>query len=234
MTISLFDPASNAARVLAFQETKLVTMEPPGVVSAAVNGASFAAGAPLAPGSIASAFGTNLSSSGGAASSVPWPTTLGGATVQMNGITAPLVYVSPTQINFQVPWELAGQPQANLVISGSQPLAVQVAPVSPGIFAIVQQERYLILYCTGLGEVANRPATGAAGSGSPPSTTTATPGVTVANESATVAFSGLAPGFVGVYQVNVQIPVDVASGASVPVVVTLGGATSNSVTVKIQ
>ena len=99
------------------------------------------------------------------------------------------------------------------MVSGSPPFAVNLAPAAPGIFAVVQQDRYLILYCTGLGDVAPRPATGAAASLTALTRTVATPTVTVGGQPAAVAFSGLAPGYAGLYQVDVQLPDSVASGA---------------------
>ena len=81
-----------------------------------VNGASLTA--PVSPGSDAAVFGTNLASSTSSGPpSFPAPTTLLGTTVTMNGIAVPLTFVAPTQINFQVPWELAGQSQASLIVT---------------------------------------------------------------------------------------------------------------------
>ena len=89
------------------------TISPGGVV----NAASFAAGsakvekAPaLVVGSIASIFGTNLAASTKAAQTVPLPRQLGGTAVSVDGIAAPLFYVSPTQINFQIPSPLDTTP----------------------------------------------------------------------------------------------------------------------------
>src|SRR5712692_5165256 len=90
--------------------------EPP-MVNAVVNGASFAAGVPVAPGSIATVFGSNLASITAAAAEVPLPTLLGDARISLNGVAAPLFFVSPTQINFQAPWELAGRNEASLTVT---------------------------------------------------------------------------------------------------------------------
>jgi uncharacterized protein (TIGR03437 family) len=70
-----------------------------------VNAASYAAGIgpALGSGSIGSIFGTNLAASTQVAQTVPLPIQLGGTSVSVYGIAAPLFYVSPTQINFQVP-----------------------------------------------------------------------------------------------------------------------------------
>jgi uncharacterized protein (TIGR03437 family) len=58
--------------------------------------------------------------------------------------------------------------------------------------------------------------------------------VTIGGLTANVSFSGLAPGFVGLYQVNALVPAGVAAGSAVPVVISMGGATSNTVTVAVQ
>jgi len=63
-------------------------------------------------------------------------------------------------------------------------------------------------------------------------TTTAT--VTVGGINAPVTFAGLAPGFLGLYQVNAQIPVGVTPGNSVPVIVTQAGSASNIATIAVQ
>jgi uncharacterized protein (TIGR03437 family) len=113
-------------------------------------------------------------------------------------------------------------------------LTVNLAAVSPGIFAVAPQGRFLTLYCTGLGAVTNRPASGAAAPGDPLSVTTATPAVTAGGVPATVLFSGLAPGFAGLYQLNVELRANTPTGAAVPVVLLVGGAASNTVTVAIS
>jgi uncharacterized protein (TIGR03437 family) len=232
VAISLFDPDTNRARVLVYHgeeffQTAQTPVRP--VAAAVVNAASFTA--PVAAGGLATVFGENLASLVTSAAALPLPTTLGGATVTLNGVPAPLAYTSPTQINFQVPWELAGQGEATLVVSSGAPINVPLAPLSPGIFAVVQQGRYLILYCTGLGGVTNPPASGAAALADPLSNTVATPTVTVGGQPARVFFSGLAPGFAGLYQVNVELP---PINGTVLVELTAGATVSNAVTVSIQ
>ena len=237
-------------------------------VSAAVNGASFVPQGPISPALISSIFGANLAPASASAQSVPLPTTLAGVTVRLNDIAAPLFYVSPAQINFQIPWEVAGQTQVSVTVTvnGFTGAAWRgtLAPATPGIFSINQQGsgqgailmantgtlaaaagrlpgarpaqrgEYISIYCTGLGPVANQPASGAAAQGAPLSVTVTTPVVTIGGVPAVVSYSGLAPGFVGLYQVNAQVPANAPSGAAVPVVVNVGGAASNAVTLAVQ
>ena len=236
-----------------------------------VNGASFKPR--VAPGSIASVFGNNLAASVISASATPLPTILGGTTVTLSGLTgpllAPLFYVSPSQINFQVPWELTGQSQASLTVtvggSTSNPVTVALANFAPGIFvanssgqgAILNADsasiaapscalpgsqpvvpgRFISIYATGLGPVANQPATGATASDNPLSVTTTTPTVTIGSVSAPTGeesqFSGLAPASVGLYQINVQVPQDAPTGDAIQLTVSIGGVTSNTVAVAV-
>ena len=98
-------------------------------------------------------------------------------------------------------------------------------PAAPGEF--------LTIYCTGLGSVTDPPASGTPALGDPLSHTRVVPAVTIGGIPATVSFSGLAPGFVGLYQVNVEVPANAPTGDAVPVVLTIGGVTANTVTVAV-
>ena len=82
----------------------------------------------------------------------------------------------------------------------------------------------------------NTPGDGAAAPAAPPlATTVQTPTVTIGGAPVTtMPYSGLAPGLVGLYQINVQVPDGVAIGDAVPVVITVGGNDSNTVTVAVQ
>ncbi len=231
-----------------------------------VNGASFATGAAVAPGSIASVFGSGLTSSVESATATPLPSQLAGASLSLGGVAVPLIAAFSGQINIQIPWEVAGQAQAGLTASvdgmTSNAQTVSLAAFAPGIFTLGAQQgaviissgevaapngsipgrsarpaargEVVVVYCTGLGEVTNRPATGAAASDNPLSLTNTQPAVTIGGVSADIQFSGLAPGFVGLNQVNVQVPANAPTGPAVPLVLTIGGATSNTVTIAVQ
>ena len=109
-----------------------------------VNGVTFAAGQPVAPGSIASIFGNSLAASLAQADSVPLSTQMEDVSVTMNGIATPLFFVSPGQINVQVPWNvLSGDAEtgtATVVVtrgnSSSAPQSVQIAPVAPAVYTL--------------------------------------------------------------------------------------------------
>jgi uncharacterized protein (TIGR03437 family) len=90
------------------------------------------------------------------------------------------------------------------------------------------------LYGTGLGAVSHEPKLGNPSPASPLAGTIATPTVTIGGVEANVNFSGLAPGYVGLYQVNIQIPDAAPSGDAVPVILSIGGATANTATIAVQ
>ncbi|MSO21401.1 MAG: hypothetical protein EXQ56_13285 [Acidobacteria bacterium] len=247
-----------------------ITHQPGLFAGGMVNGASFAPGAPVAAGSIVSAFGSDLESASFGAATVPLPTTLGSVTVRMNDIPAPLFFVAGSQVNLQVPWELAGLATATIAVTAAGvalPLTtVSLAPTRPGIFTTNAQGsgqgailiantpdlvapvgaipgrtsrpanrgETITIFCTGLGPVSNRPASGAAAPSGPLALTSTTPLATIGGAPATVSFSGLAPTFVGLYQVNVSVPVNSQVGGAVPVVLTIGGVASNTVTIAVQ
>lgn len=232
-------------------------------VNGIVNAASYASASAVAPGSIASIFGTFGVTSSAQAASIPLPLALIDIAAQFEGgISAPLFFVSGSQLNFQVPWELEGLSQAPVAAflkgQASLPQRVSLAPFAPGIFstnssgagpgAILDASYRLVgpdnpamegailqIFCTGLGAVSNRPATGEpAGGDIQVALTTTTPQVKIGGVPATVTFSGLAPSFVGLYQVNAKVAAATPKGAAVPVVIEAGGVTSNSVTIAVQ
>ncbi|MFN0164838.1 MAG: cytochrome P460 family protein [Bryobacteraceae bacterium] len=122
------------------------TPTPPPTISAAgiVNAASLSrtASAALAPGSIATIFGENFATTAALADSLPWPTTLGGVSVTFAGMPAAVLYVSPRQVNVQVPWSILefGQTTrtAPMVVTragtASTPMDVAIGRSSPAIF----------------------------------------------------------------------------------------------------
>lgn len=231
-------------------------------IASVTNAASFAAGF-VAPGEIATLFGNNLTSATGInlTSSLPLPTEFLDVAVHVNGSPVPLFAIDNVngqqQINFQVPWEVANQTTATIEVlrSGvvSQSATVPVVAAQPGIinyssggnnFGVILHANYqladighpvqagetVLIYCTGLGVVHSPPADGAAASGQ---TTIATPVVTIGGISGAVPFSGLAPGFVGLNQVNVVIPQGVPSGNQ-PVVLKMGSAASPPVLIPVE
>jgi uncharacterized protein (TIGR03437 family) len=226
------------------------------------NAASFAT--LVAPGSIAAAFGAFPLAAPLADTNTPLSTNLLGLSLQFGGGTqAPLFSVSAGEVTLQVPWELVGQSETTLAATlNGQTGPTQVlnlAPFAPGIFAangegsgqgeILDSSYFLVdssnpatagstvfIYCTGLGPVTNQPPTGSPAPIAPFSQTTTLPTVTIGGQPAIVSFSGLAAGYVGLYQVNAQVPAfaEAAGLIGLPVVISIGGAASNTVTIAVQ
>ena len=125
-----------------------------------------------------------------------------------------------------------GTGQAAALISGTASIAAPNGAF-PGSRPVRKGES-VSLYGTGLGDVRNRPALGSPSPTNPLATTLATPTVTVGDVPATVSFSGLAPGFVSEYQVNIQIPDNAPTGDAVQVILSIGGVTANTVAIAVQ
>jgi uncharacterized protein (TIGR03437 family) len=115
-------------------------INPGGIVNAATFQPLGKPGYGINPGSLASVFGLNLASTTAQADTFPLPTSLAGTSVTINGIPAPLIFVSPTQINLQVPWEtVTYSPTFPIVVrtaaGASDPVEAEVGFV-PGIFTL--------------------------------------------------------------------------------------------------
>jgi uncharacterized protein (TIGR03437 family) len=224
------------------------------VVNAVTDAASYAPR--VAPGALATVFGTNLADSTESATTVPLPKSMAGATVYVNSAAVPLLYVSETQINFQVPSSVAAG-TASLYVSrdGGTSATFQVTVVSsaPGIFqtssnqAIAQNAvdfslnsttnpvasgAVLVVYLSGQGAVNHPVNDGSATPASPLATATATATAIIGGVNATVQFLGLTPGFVGLAQANILVPS--LATASYPLVLTVGGYLSSSAMVSVS
>ncbi len=225
------------------------------VISAVTDAASYAPR--VAPGELATIFGSNLANSTQQAAGFPLPQNLGGATVYVNSAPVPLLYVSATQINFQVPSSLAAG-TANMYVSrsGGQSALFQFTVIgsAPGIFqdtsnhAVAQNGTdnstnsagdpvaigaVLVVYLTGQGAVNHAVADGTATPISPLSTATATATATIGGTNATVQFLGLTSGFTGLAQANILVPTGLAT-ADYPLVITVGGYVSASAEVSVS
>jgi uncharacterized protein (TIGR03437 family) len=169
---------------------------------------------------------------------------------------APLLYISRTQINFQVPFETSGRTSVlvavdnNDLVSAAEPVAL--AAVAAGLFAhganraVAQNQDFslnqpaipaprggaLIAYLTGQGSVVPPVSTGQAAPASPLSVATASATATIGGVPATVLFLGLTPGLVGLAQANILVP-DAAPLGDQILLITIGGQTANGALVSI-
>jgi uncharacterized protein (TIGR03437 family) len=192
-------------------------------------------GAPLAPGTIVQIFGSGLAAVTGS-TTVPLPKALNGTSVLIGGELAPLYFVSSGQINAQIPVDLLpGQEYQILVVANNAfttPDTIRIAAVTPGIarltngqviaqhadFSLVTQDspakpgEFLVAYLAGMGLTDTPVGTGAQAPSLPLASVNTSASVRVDGEEASVLFAGLTPGFIGLYQINFQVPADAQSG----------------------
>ncbi len=210
-----------------------VFLNPQGVL----NGASFAPpGYPISPGGVMTLYGTGFPATAVTASGPPFPATLGGVQVTVNGTAAPVYSVSPIQISAVVPFSATGS-TATLVVTvngvKSNAVVVPLAPSSPGIFSIpatgigsaaalhanysvisatnpATQGEIISMYLTGLGGTTPAVSDGAAAPGKAPFALVNEPiSIYVGGvqvPASQIYYAGLAPTLAGLYQVNFKIP----------------------------
>jgi uncharacterized protein (TIGR03437 family) len=205
----------------------------------------------VAPGGLITVVGKNLSPINASTSQTPLPTLLGDSCLTVNGQLVPMVFVSPTQVNGQLPFNISAE--ATMILhtpSGvSNTFKFPVKSLAPGVFHVavegwtenvptvyrasnnqivtlsnpVHLDDFLVIYLTGMGPVAPDVATGDAGPLEPLAETSVKPEVTLGGTRLPVWYAGLTPGSVGVYQINVQVPFkDVRTGMEVPLTITQG------------
>jgi len=258
--LAFLSGAPSSGEVTVTGQTTTATTTAP-AVAAVVDAATELQNRALSPGSIFSIFGSNLALAVSVAGSIPLPTSMNGASVIVAGVSLPLFYVSPTQINVILPYNLSVNTTQQLIVQRSQslstPLSILIAAANPGIFTVSQSGsgqgvithadsslvsssspaivgETVVIYCAGLGATLPAATAGSAASSSPLSYTMNAVSVTIGGIPATVPFAGLTPGFTGLYQVNVQVPNGVSASNSVAVVLTVAGQTSPAVTMAVQ
>ncbi len=242
-------------RAPAFQGAG-VFLDPAGVV----NGASFAGlPHPVSPGAAVSLFGSGLASREARAASFPLPTQLDDVTVAVNGTPAPLYFVSPAQAGIQLPYGLKGNwvtVRVNNSRGASSEVMAPLAATSPGVFfygdyrGVVLHADYtlvstdkpakpgetVMIWLTGLGELRPAVASGAANPVAPLAWAVDAPiSVLFGGEAAVrVDYTGGAPGFPGLNQINATIPLSVPVGPNVPVAIATSGAYTDLVEIPIS
>ena len=245
-----------------------------------VDATNFAPGQTVAPGGLVAIFGSDLAGALTQADSIPLATQLADVSVKFNNVPAPLMFVSPGQVNAQLPWNVLPQGvttgTASVVVSrgnnSSPPQQVPIGAFGPGIFAYpsgigqaiavlqtanpadarygalaapagsiagintapAQVGDFIQIYASGLGAVDIPIANGVISTDQLRRTTTQ-PIVLIGGVAVNPSFSGLSPYFVGVDQVNVQIPANAPKGNAVPLQLQIGGITTTAqVTIAIQ
>ncbi|MBZ5626239.1 MAG: MBL fold metallo-hydrolase [Acidobacteriia bacterium] len=244
----LYKPSTVVVHRDALPVSQEVWVMQPASDATVVNAATFAEGNPVAPGSVLSVFGAFSASQTAAATAYPLPRKLGETEVLIDGTPAPLFYVSPAQINVQLPaGHTAGPVLADVHVAGQSVghAPSTVVPSAPGLFAAANQDyrpnspslpahpgEILQIYGTGQGAVVPAVDDGVAASAAPLSLAVP-PNVFLEGRQLTVQFSGLAPGLAGVWQINVVLPPDAPTGPSLALTVVNGLVTSNRLAVAI-
>ena len=205
----------------------------------------------FAPGMILSVYGTGLGTLAQAATTIPLPDYMAGFEASINGVTTPLYYVSPNQVNLQIPYETSTGP-ATLTVGNpydSVDVNFTVSAAGPGIFTALDGSGAVVpsttisagqtatVYITGDGQVTPSLATGTSPAASTPLSRLPKPRlnltVTVGGIPATTTFVGIPSWSVGVTQINFTIPAGVPSGVQ-PVVVTVGTTATPAANITIQ
>ena len=232
------------------QEGFKFTAPIPAILTGGIVNAATPAVSGLAPGALASLYGDQLSNGVEGAQNVPVPINLAGAAVIVNDRPAPVIYASPKQINFQIPFDVAIAFASIHVdrdgLKGNTVL-VEVTPAAPGIFVATHADgslvstakpaaagEVIVIYASGLGAVNADVQAGQASPADIPATTKAMPLVSIGGIPATVQFSGLTGNFVGLYQINVQVPSGVKSGAGSALILSMGGRSVPAYSLAVQ
>jgi uncharacterized protein (TIGR03437 family) len=252
---------------LALQETVTVNVQgtasrPLTEAGGIVNAASFSAER-LAPGSLITIFGTELSDGTASPQAAPLPTTLANTRVELGGRELPLFYSSPRQVNAQVPYDLRADSDLQLVVSRgprqSPPETVIVTSAQPAVFTVqqsgggqgvilgpdqvtladsnrpVRAGDAIVIYCTGLGTTNPPVAPGVPAPAAPGYARVQLPiSVIIGGRNAELLYAGLAPGFAGLYQVNAVVPSGVRASNAVEVRIQAAGLESPPVTIAVR
>jgi|SRR5579871_2612427 len=230
----------------------------PPQISQVVNAADFTQ--PVAPGGLISVFGAQMSPVNMATQQIPLPTALGESCLTVNGTPIPIVFVSNGQINGQLPNNVGGNATMTIRTPGgiSDNFYFTVQPVAPSIFrsgtagpqtglaTIVRADDgqlvtptnpvhpgdAIVIYATGLGATTPQVDAGMPAPATPLPSAITVPSVTLGGVALNVLYAGLAPGEVGVYQINAIVPPKIPQGMNIPLEIDQGGA-STSLSVRV-
>ena len=210
----------------------------------------------IAPGGLISVYGSQLSPVNLATSEIPLPTALANSCITVNGEPVPILFVSSNQINAQMPFEAVGNVTLILRTPGgvSNNFNLQVLPTAPSVFmsgaagpgtnvpTVVRSDdgllvteshpihkngnEYVVIYLTGLGQTTPAVGNGLPAPSDPLAVALTAPTVSLGGVAIPVAYYGLTPGEVGVYQINAKVPSNIPTGFSIPLTITQGSITT--------
>jgi len=225
----------------------------PPTINQVVNAADLTAA--VAPGSLISVFGTNLNPTNVATREIPLPTAIGESCLTVNGSAIPMFFASPGQINAQLPVRVDGHVPLTLYTPGgvSDDYYLDLLPAAPAIFlsgtagpltnipvVVKAGNQQLVtpsnpihsgdeisIYAAGMGATSPEVAAGASSPSSPLALALIAPDVRLGGVPLAVSYAGLAPGQVGVYQINARAPAKAPAGTEVALTVTQAGVTAS-------
>ncbi|MCL4401571.1 MAG: hypothetical protein M1436_02755 [Acidobacteria bacterium] len=215
----------------------------------------------LAPGGLIAVLGHDLSPVNIATKEVPLPTALGESCLSVNGAPVPMLFASSTRINAQLPFNVDGRAAMVLRTPGgvSDTLNLMILPTAPGVFrdgtagtdtgiAMVMRlkdnqlvtpsnpihpDDQIMIYLTGMGKTSPEVEAGTPAPSDPAAVTLIEPAVTLGGLNLPILYSGLAPGQVGVYQIQAIVPFHgVPLGFDVPLTISQGSS-STTLTVRV-
>ena len=216
----------------------------------------------VAPGGLISVLGQNLSAVSAATNQIPLPTALANSCLTVNGVLVPMIMISPTQINGQLPVDVSGRGTMVLRTPAgvSNTFYFPILDVAPATFSAdvagwdvriptvthadgvfvtpsypihPKDNEWIVIYLTGMGLTLPGVDSGAAGPSDPLAQAIVTPTVTLGGAELAIGYAGLVPGEVGVYQINALVPFrGVPSGMQVPLTITQRSS-ATTVTVRV-
>jgi uncharacterized protein (TIGR03437 family) len=245
LSISALYSGDETYAVAAGTVSLTVTAAIPLTLGVPTNAASFK---PVyAPGMILAIFGTGLAGGIQSTPFVPLPTQLNGVVVTINGLLCPLYFISPSQLNVQIPYSVPiGSALLKVSYNGqSASTSFTVTAAAPGIFtdstgapagtgnAIAKRGQTVTLYVTGEGAATPTPTTGSTPTTAAIPVPIQTLSVTVGSVNVTnIPFKGIPSWAIGATQINYAVPLTAPVGSQ-PVVVTIGGVPSAPVALTV-
>jgi uncharacterized protein (TIGR03437 family) len=209
---------------------------------------------PIAPGGLISIYGQQMAPVNIATKEVPLPTALGESCLTVNGVPMPILFVSSSQINGQLPFNVDGSATMTLRTPGgvSDNFYISILPAAPSIFrsgtagpatgiaTVVRADNNelvtptnpihpgdaIVIYATGLGRTLPAVDSGMPAPSDPLPYAIITPQVTLGGAALNVLYAGLAPGYVGVYQINATVPPSAPQGLDIPLMINQGGSST--------
>jgi uncharacterized protein (TIGR03437 family) len=228
-----------------------VYIHPQGIL----NGGSFAPSS-VSPGEFVTIYGSGLAGAE-AAAAPPFPTSLGGITVMVNNVAAPIALISPNQLNVLIPYGITGTAATFVVTNNgavSNSVAAPISKTSPGVFSLdstgtgagailhadysavnasspAKRGETVQIYLSGLGAV-NQPVGDGVIPGTNPVAATVT--VFINGQSAKLAYAGLTPGSPGLYQINATVPANLVGTGALPLAIQTADAFHDMVDIQVQ